>query len=41
VVTADLQDAGTKLVLDASQIQPIESDFVPMTMHQDGLVAFA
>ena len=41
VVTADLQDVGTPLVLDASQIQPIESDFVPVTMHRDGLVAFA
>lgn len=39
VVTADLQDAGTKLVLDASQVKPEEPETV--LMHKNGLVCFA
>ena len=39
VITADLLDAGTKLVLDPSQVEPEQPATV--TAHRDGLVAFA
>jgi len=39
VVTADIQDAGTPLTLDLSQLQPFKVQFV--TSHKSGLVALA
>lgn len=39
VVTADLLDAGTPLVLDASQIEILVSETV--TSHKNGLVIFS
>lgn len=39
VITADLLDAGTKLVLDASQIE-VEGES-EVVRHRDGLVSFA
>ena len=38
VVTADLLDAGTALVLDASQVEAEEPEMVQI--HKNGLVAF-
>lgn len=40
VTTADLLDAGTQLVLDASQVEPDPSEFVEVISHKDGLVSF-
>lgn len=39
VMTADLLDAGTRLVLDASQVSP-EPHSMPVFRHRHGLVAF-
>ena len=41
VITCDLRDVGTRLVLDRSQIEP-ESNICnhPAWLHKDGLVAF-
>jgi len=42
VITADLQDAGTKLVLDRSQIEyELEWPADEVLSHKDGLVMFA
>jgi hypothetical protein len=38
VVTADLLDAGTKLVLDASQVEAEAPE--KMQLHKNGLVMF-
>lgn len=39
VVTADLLDAGTPLVLDTAQVTPEQPETV--LVHKSGLVAFA
>lgn len=39
VITADLLDAGTKMVLDPSQVEAEQPVTYPI--HQTGLVAFA
>jgi hypothetical protein len=41
VVTADLQDAGTFLVLSASQVEAEPQATAEVLSHKTGLVAFA
>lgn len=40
VTTADLLDAGTQLVIDASQIEAIPSEMVDVMSHKNGMIEF-
>lgn len=40
IITADLLDAGTRLTLDASQLEAIEDEAVSSVRHRTGLVEF-